>query len=397
MKVVKLVDICSTINGLWTGKKPPFEKVFVIRNTNFTKDCKLNLENVAELSVETKQLATRKLRSGDLIVEKSGGGPKQAVGRVVLFSEEGENFSLSNFTSALRIKDLSKFIPKFIQLFLFLQYISGKTETMQSNSTGIRNLNMNQFLDVEIPIPSIEKQEEIVNRLDKAFAEIDSLEKNLQLKEEKTNQLLQSMLSAAFAYTEESDVKVVKLGEVFKFQNGRAFKKGEWKESGIPIIRIQNLNSDRAGFNYFTGDYDERIMINSGDLLFSWSGTVGTSFGPHIWKGPQALLNQHIFKVQTSESIDRQYAYLSLLNITKEIENNVSGAVGLVHIKKSKLTEFLIPLPSINAQKMTVEKLDKAFSEIDKLKNQISIEKDRISSLRQSILSNAFSFPEKVS
>ena len=54
MKIVKLGDICSTINGLWTGKKPPFETVFVIRNTNFTKDCKLNLENVAELSVETK-------------------------------------------------------------------------------------------------------------------------------------------------------------------------------------------------------------------------------------------------------------------------------------------------------------------------------------------------------
>jgi type I restriction enzyme S subunit len=202
MKVVKLGDICSTINGLWTGKKPPFEKVFVIRNTNFTKDCKLNLENVAELSVETKQLATRKLRSGDLIVEKSGGGPKQAVGRVVLFSEEGENYSLSNFTSALRIKDLSKFIPKFIQLFLFLQYMSGKTETMQSNSTGIRNLNMNQFLDVEIPIPSIESQEKIVNRLDKAFVEIEKLKSQILIEQERISSLRQSILSNAFNFEE---------------------------------------------------------------------------------------------------------------------------------------------------------------------------------------------------
>jgi type I restriction enzyme S subunit len=204
VKVAKLGDICSTINGLWTGKKPPFEKVFVIRNTNFTKDCKLNLENVAELSVETKQLATRKLRSGDLIVEKSGGGPKQAVGRVVLFSEEGENFSLSNFTSALRIKDPSKFIPKFIQLFLFLQYILGKTETMQSNSTGIRNLNMNQFLDIEIPIPSIESQEEIVNRLDKAFAEIKKIINQISIEKERVSTLRQSILGNAFNFSEKA-------------------------------------------------------------------------------------------------------------------------------------------------------------------------------------------------
>jgi type I restriction enzyme S subunit len=190
-------------------------------------------------------------------------------------------------------------------------------------------------------------------------------------------------------------MKVVKLGEVFEFQNGRAFNKSEWKESGIPIIRIQNLNSESAGFNYFTGDYDERIIINSGDLLFSWSGTVGTSFGPHIWKGPRALLNQHIFKVQTSESIDRQYAYLSLLNITKEIENNVSGAVGLVHIKKSKLTEFLIPLPSLNAQKVTVEKLDKAFAEIDSLEKNLKLKEEKTNQLLQSILSAAFTNTEE--
>ena len=87
-------------NGLWTGKKPPFRKAKVIRNTNFTKDCKLDLSDVVELDVEIKQLEKRKLEFGDIILEKSGGGPKQPVGRVVLFERNDADFSFSNFTSA---------------------------------------------------------------------------------------------------------------------------------------------------------------------------------------------------------------------------------------------------------------------------------------------------------
>ena len=82
----KLGDICNVINGLWTGKKEPFINVAVIRNTNFSKDCQLNLENVAYIDVEAKQFASRKLLCGDIIIEKSGGSEKQPVGRPILFN-----------------------------------------------------------------------------------------------------------------------------------------------------------------------------------------------------------------------------------------------------------------------------------------------------------------------
>ena len=148
VQMVRLGDLCETISGLWTGKKPPFEKATVIRNTNFTKDCKLDLSNVAVLDVESKQLQTRRLIPGDLILEKSGGGPKQAVGRVVLFNEATGTYSLSNFTSALRLRDSSNALSMYLQHYLYFQYLSGATEPMQTNSTGIRNLNIHQFLDI---------------------------------------------------------------------------------------------------------------------------------------------------------------------------------------------------------------------------------------------------------
>ena len=85
-------------NGLWKGKKPPFRKVTVIRNTNFTDSGKIDYSNVAVLDVEEKQFEMRSLRLGDIIIERSGGGPKQPVGRVVFFDNKNGDYSFSNFT-----------------------------------------------------------------------------------------------------------------------------------------------------------------------------------------------------------------------------------------------------------------------------------------------------------
>ena len=128
----KLGEVCDFLNGLWKGKESPYIKVGVIRNTNFTKEGKLDDTNIAYLDVEKKQFENRKLLYGDIILEKSGGGPKQPVGRVIIFNKREEDFSFSNFTSAIRIKNKKVLDFNFLHKFLFLSYISGITESIQS-------------------------------------------------------------------------------------------------------------------------------------------------------------------------------------------------------------------------------------------------------------------------
>ena len=152
-----------------------------------------------------------------------------------------------------------------------------------------------------------------------------------------------------------------RLGDLFAFKNGRAFKKEEWTTKGLPIIRIQNLNNEDASFNYFAGEYSQDILVEPGDLLFSWSGTVGSSFGSHLWTGEPGVLNQHIFKIGLRETIAKRYAFHGLRYITAEIEQSVNGAVGLVHITKEKLNEFTLPVPPLAEQQRIVGLLDEAF------------------------------------
>ncbi|MHC4705514.1 MAG: restriction endonuclease subunit S [Planctomycetota bacterium] len=164
---------------------------------------------------------------------------------------------------------------------------------------------------------------------------------------------------------------MVPLSKICSLQNGRAFKKTEWAKKGKPIIRIQNLNNPDADFNYYDGEYDPRIEVSNGDLLFSWSGTVGSSFGPHIWGRETGVLNQHIFKVILDHRVHLPYMYYALRYITADIEKRVQGAVGLVHITKTKLSAFEIPLPPLPEQIRIVAILDQAFSSIDQAKSNI--------------------------
>ena len=80
-KVVRLSNqhLFSFENGIWKGKKAPLEECTVVRNTNFTSDGYLDLTDVAVLHIEQRHLAKKKLKWGDIIIERSGGGPKQAV------------------------------------------------------------------------------------------------------------------------------------------------------------------------------------------------------------------------------------------------------------------------------------------------------------------------------
>ena len=169
-------------------------------------------------------------------------------------------------------------------------------------------------------------------------------------------------------------MKSVRFGDLCKLQNGRAFKPEEWSEEGTPIVRIQNLNDETKPFNYCNFDVEKRFWINSGDLLFSWSGTPGTSFGAFFWNRGKGFLNQHIFRVDVKEElVDKHYLRYALNSLIVKIIDQAHGGVGLKHITKAKLEEVQIPLPSLAEQCRIASILDQA----DELrqKRQQAIEK----------------------
>jgi type I restriction enzyme, S subunit len=183
----------------------------------------------------------------------------------------------------------------------------------------------------------------------------------------------------------------VKLGEIAKYINGKAFKPSEWEKTGLPIIRIQNLNNADAPFNYCNKEVDKKYYVSQGDLLFAWSGTPGTSFGAHIWKGKKAVLNQHIFRIEIDkEQVNRNYFQYALNFKVKEFVAKAHGTAGLAHITKGKFEIAEIFLPTLLEQRQIVSKIEELFSELDKSIEQIKTAQQQLKVYRQSVLKWAF-------
>ena len=175
------------------------------------------------------------------------------------------------------------------------------------------------------------------------------------------------------------------LGTVATYINGRAFKPSEWEKAGIPIIRIQNLTSENAPYNYSKGIFEEKYIVHNGDLLFAWSASLGA----HIWKGQDAWLNQHIFKVLPKEGIDRDYLYYFLLAVVAELYAKTHGS-GMVHITKAPFMNTPIPVPSLPEQQRIVSRIEELFSQLDAGVETLKKTKAQLAVFRQAVLKEAF-------
>lgn len=179
-----------------------------------------------------------------------------------------------------------------------------------------------------------------------------------------------------------SNFPLVEIGDVCDLVNGRAFKPSDWEtqeKGGRPIVRIQNLNNRDAEFNYYSGEVAEKYIVKPEDLLFSWSGSRGTSFGAHIWYGDEAILNQHIFNVYfDKERAIKKYMYYILNQVVEEVEQNLHGGVGLVHITKGNLEKIKIPLPPLSIQEEIVAEIESYQKIIDGAKAVVANYKPKI-------------------
>lgn len=173
----RLGDLGSVMGGLWTGTVGPFVRIGVIRAANFTKDCKLDFSKMVYIDVEKKKLEKRVLETGDIIIEKSGGGENQPVGRVVHFGEVEEKYSFCNFTTLFRMADKDELDSRYLHLSLYWSYIAGRTIPMQSNTTNLRNLDMEMYLNQIIPIPPLAEQKRIVAKMEELMPLVERYEK----------------------------------------------------------------------------------------------------------------------------------------------------------------------------------------------------------------------------
>lgn len=182
-----------------------------------------------------------------------------------------------------------------------------------------------------------------------------------------------------------------RIANICALSNGKAFKPTDWTKTGIPIVRIQNLNNPEAEYNLYSGVVEDKFKLCGGELLFAWSGTPGSSFGAHIWWGKEAVLNQHIFRIDFDEryinKIFFKYAINQQLNMLISVAH---GGAGLQHVTKGVFEATPIPLPPLSEQQRIVDRIESLFSKLDEAKQKAQNALDSFGIRKTAILQRAF-------
>ena len=162
---------------------------------------------------------------------------------------------------------------------------------------------------------------------------------------------------------------MIKLGDVATYINGYAFKPEDRGEEGLPIIRIQDLTGNVYDLGFYDGEYPKKIEINDGDVLISWSASLGV----YVWNRGKALLNQHIFKVVFDKAeIDKNYFVYAVRQKLDEMGRKTHGAT-MKHIVKKDFDATQIPYPSLEKQAEIATNLAKVFDVIGNRKQELQL------------------------
>ncbi len=384
-------------NGLWKGEKEPFVKVKVLRNTNFKNDGTIRLNNIAELDVEEKQFKTRNIINGDIILERSGGGPAQPVGRVVFFDiEEGFNYSFSNFTSRIRVVNKEKIFSKYLFYFLLYFYMSGKTNDIQSRTTGIRNLDFSKYKQIYIPLPLIPEQKKIADILSTIQEAKEKTENVINsLKELKKSMMKHLFTYGPVPFKEAKNIKlkdtdIGKLPEEWMIKELKEVAKSR-KETINPsevenkvYVGLEHMSPESIKLLNYGSSSEVRSTKNifyHGDILY---GKLRPYLNKVILSDRKGLSSTDIIII-IAGNINRKYL-VYFMKSKAFLEYAISTMTGVNHPRTSwnKLRSFKIPLPSLPIQ----QKIALVISTIDLKIQKEENKKKALEKLFKSMLHN---------
>jgi type I restriction enzyme S subunit len=150
------------------------------------------------------------------------------------------------------------------------------------------------------------------------------------------------------------------LGDLLSVQNGYAFDSKLFGAEGYPLIRIRDIKEGITTETKFSGSFDSKYVVNAGDFLIGMDG----EFGCHEWKGPPALLNQRVCRLQGfHNSLEPRFLLHGINAHLKAIEE-VTGYTTVKHLSSKQILAIEMLVPPRSEQHRIVTLLDEAFADI---------------------------------
>ncbi|MCC8176759.1 MAG: restriction endonuclease subunit S [Bacteroidales bacterium] len=279
----------------------------------------------------------------------------------------------------------------------YLYYSICKYDFASMNvGTAIPSLTVPVIEEISVTLPSIDVQKHIVDILSSLDAKI---ELNRRINDNLEAQA-QALFRSWFVDFEPwggvmpEDWTIQCLSDIAVYQNGLAMQKfpSEQEDDRLPVLKIKELGQGFCDSNSDTCSEQligQKFIVNDGDVVFSWSGTLMVK----IWVGGKCGLNQHLFKV-TSDTFPKwlyflwtQYHNDSFIRIAKD------KAVTMGHIKRGELEKAKVFVPSRDA----MSQANDVFAPLINASINLRQENRQLISLRDTLLPRLMSGELKIS
>jgi type I restriction enzyme S subunit len=394
-KKIQLKDACNIFaDGDWIERKDQSsEGIRLVQTGNigfgFFKDKKDKSRYISEETF--KRLNCTEIVPGDLLVSRL----PDPVGKSCIIPEINSKMITGVDCTIIRPKDnlSSEFLGYYQMSYQYLKDVQANVSGATRQRISRKKLGL-----IEIPLPPLPQQKQIVAILDKAFAAIDTAKANAEQNLQNAKELFESYLQNVFE-NKGDDWQVEKLGVLGKLTSSKRIYKKEYVSSGVPFYRskeIKELSHKRKlsielyiSEQRYTEIKNKFEIPKQGDLLLTAVGTIGEMY---IVKKDEKFYfkDGNIMWLKDFSSLNSYYLKYALTNFVERLKALSQGAAYSA-LTIEKLKEYSIPIPPIEEQEKIVLKLDALSAECKKLEAIYTKKIADLEEMKKSILQKAFS------
>jgi type I restriction enzyme, S subunit len=391
--------------------------VSVLRSTNFTSNGALDFSDVATRYFNQDKADTFVLKKGDILVERSGGGPDQPVGRTGFITEDLQGYTVSNFVQVLR-PDTEKIDPEFLGWILYELQRTGIVERVQQQSTQMRNLNWRDYQRLLLPWPELDEQHRIVEILKLAYNAIDKVNAELRATRELKESLMQKLFISGVP-GRHSEFVGTKIGLIPKGWEVKRIGKvlieppvsgispqSRPEPPGIPILNVSCVKDgicDPSKVTYVdvTEDDIERYRAEVGDF-FVLRGNGNREYvasGGLLREKPpdKSIYSDKLIRIRfdTSKVAFRFVPYMwQSHKFLKRLQSKAESGSGLWMMSKRDIVREFFAYPPISEQEAIVKFFDGVETQLIAQVNKFNALQQIKRSLLQTLLTGKIRIPE---
>ena len=386
--MMKLIDITGkALSGEWGKDDEDGVGIPVLRTTNFTNEGVINYSNVVTRMIIKKNIDDKFLRSGDIIIEKSGGSDKQPVGRVVYYDGPEKTYLFNNFTGMLRVKNKENWYPRYIFYFLFSNYQKGVTRAFENKTTGLHNLNVDNYISkCEVPTKSYDEQILMCNILDRLYGIIKMRRSEL----ENLDKLIKARFVEMFGDLKANNKgwKIVNFKDCANIDTNMIhdFKCYE----NYPHIGIDSIEKETGRLLSYRTIAEDKVI--SGKYLFTPQHIIYSKIRPNLNKVAlpdfEGLCSADAYPIlPRTEICNREYlGYTLRSKFFLDYILAFSNRTNLPKVNKNQVEGFELPLPPIKLQNQFAD----FVNQVNKSKIEVQKALDKTQMLFDSLMQKYF-------